>query len=173
MPVAVTELATRIKEDYYTQNDVDQATRDQWEQRDLRPLPDWTPRFRPTLLEAELHDDSRGERVYAARPLTGIWATAPFLHNGSVPTLYHLLLPADERPATFPVGQREYDVTRLGYQIDPSELSAASDRPAASFVLDTTLSGNSNAGHEYGTDLDDAARTDLLEFMKVVGEASP
>ena len=48
-------------------------------------------------------------RCYIARPLVSAWATAPYLHNASVPTIYHLLLPAKDRPRLFPVGQREYD----------------------------------------------------------------
>ena len=47
--------------------------------------------------------------VYKARPLAGMWATAPFLHNGSVPNLYYMLVPAAERPKKFFVGHREFD----------------------------------------------------------------
>jgi hypothetical protein len=52
---------------------------------------------------------------YKARPLDGIWATAPYLHNGSVPTLYHLLLPPAERPKSFWLGSRDYDAEKVGY----------------------------------------------------------
>jgi mono/diheme cytochrome c family protein len=93
---------------------------------------------------------------YKARPLNGIWAAAPYLHNGSVPTLYHLLLPAAARPVRFAVGRWEYDPRRVGYVSE-------GDVP---FVVDTTLVGNSNRGHEYGTALDDADRWALVEYLK-------
>ena len=56
----------------------------------------------------------RSSPAYKPRPLAGIWATAPFLHNGSVPTMYDLLSPVSERPKTFRVGSREYDPQKLG-----------------------------------------------------------
>ena len=93
---------------------------------------------------------------YKARPLNGIWAAAPYLHNGSVPTLYHLLLPPASRPARFAVGRWEYDPRRVGYVTDGE----------VPFVVDTTLVGNSNRGHEYGTALDDADRWALVEYLK-------
>lgn len=79
--------------------------------------------------------------AYKARPLNGIWATAPFLHNGSVANLYDLLLPAEERAKSFFISTLEYDVIKLGYKSEASETG---------FKFDTTLPGNSNAGHEYG-----------------------
>jgi hypothetical protein len=57
-------------------------------------------------------------RSHAARPLYGTWAAAPYLHNGSVPTSYHLLLPPEPRPKTFALGKREYDPVRLGFTVD-------------------------------------------------------
>ena len=53
---------------------------------------------------------------YANSPLDGIWARSPYLHNGSVPTLYDLLLPASERPLTFYLGTREYDPEKVGFK---------------------------------------------------------
>ncbi len=78
--------------------------------------------------------------AYKARPLNGIWATAPFLHNGSVPNLYELLLPAAERSKSFYIGSLEYDTRKVGY---------VSEYTAQAFEFDTSLPGNSNAGHEY------------------------
>lgn len=95
-------------------------------------------------------------RSYKARPLNGIWATAPFLHNGSVPTLYDLLLPPELRPATFAVGRYEYDPKKVGYVSDG----------AVPFVVDTSLEGNGNGGHEYGTTLTDVERWALVEYLK-------
>ena len=71
-----------------------------------------------------------------------MWATAPYLHNGSVPTLHDLLLPPKDRPKTFPLGHRDYDPAKVGY-------TTTADGPR--FRFDTSKVGNSNAGHEYGT----------------------
>ena len=100
--------------------------------------------------------------AYKARPLDGIWATAPYLHNGSVRSLYELLLPAEERSPTFALGSREYDPIDVGY------VSAAGDGLPA-FVLDTSIEGNRNTGHEYGVaGLDEAGRRALIEYMKTL-----
>ena len=95
---------------------------------------------------------------YKARPLNGIWATAPYLHNGSVPTLHDLLLPTAARPKTFSVGRREFDPKKVGYVSDGQ----------VPFVLDTSVTGNSNRGHEYGTTLSDADRAALLAYLKTL-----
>ena len=94
---------------------------------------------------------------YKARPINGIWASAPYLHNGSVPSIYDLLLPAIERPVTFYVGNIELDLVKVGH--------VYSEAPNTS-LFDTRLRGNSNAGHEYGTQLDDEARWALVEYVK-------
>jgi hypothetical protein len=100
--------------------------------------------------------------AYKARPLEGIWATAPFLHNGSVPTLYDLLLPVDQRPRTFSLGTREYDPKKVGYLTAP-------DAPGNSFVFDTQKPANSNKGHVYGVGgLTDAQRLQLLDYLKTL-----
>ncbi len=91
--------------------------------------------------------------AYKARPLNGIWATAPYLHNGSVPSLYEMLLPSCSdaeiaagnpcRPNRFTVASREMDPKKVGLeQRDISEYPSI-------FEFDTSLPGNSNAGHEY------------------------
>ena len=77
---------------------------------------------------------------YMARPLNGVWASGPYLHNGSVPTLYDLLLPADQRPKKFLVGSRELDTEKVGFK---------SSGYNNGFTFDTGLPGNSNQGHEY------------------------
>ena len=100
--------------------------------------------------------------AYKARPLEGIWATAPYLHNGSVPTLYALLLPPAERPLTFSVGTRAFDPQKVGYRTD---LNA----PGNSFTFDTRLPGNSNKGHVYGVGaMTSAQRIELLEYLKTL-----
>ncbi|HVK98293.1 MAG TPA: cytochrome c [Dongiaceae bacterium] len=109
-------------------------------------------------------------RAYTSRPLHGVWATPPFLHNGSVPTIYHLLSPREERPVTFYVGNREYDPQRLGYR---------TERSTGSFRHDTRLTGNSSSGHQFtdvatqgriGPLLTEAERYQLLEYLKVMGD---
>lgn len=78
---------------------------------------------------------------YKARPLIGVWATPPFLHNGSVRTVFELL--SETRPKSFRYGTREYDPVDLGYTEDRSDNDA---------VLDTTISGNLNTGHWFTND---------------------
>ncbi len=95
-------------------------------------------------------------RSYKARSLNGIWATAPYLHNGSVPNLWQLLQPAEQRVKTFPVGSREFDPVNVGLDA------------TGSFRFDTTLPGNSNAGHTYGTTLTDEQKWALIEYMKTL-----
>lgn len=103
-------------------------------------------------------EQNRPKLVYRARPLDGIWATAPFLHNGSVPTLYDLLLPENRRPKIFYVGQREFDPVKVGYVSAPGQ---------GSFKFDTSLKSNSNKGHDYGaSQMTEQQRWELVEYMK-------
>jgi mono/diheme cytochrome c family protein len=110
-------------------------------------------------LEAGRPNQWRTTNKYTARSLVSVWATAPYLHNGSVPTLYDLLLPAAQRPKKFPLGQRDYDPKKLGYTTDVAK---------PRFIFDTSLPGNSNAGHEYGTRLSEEDRWALLEYLKSI-----
>jgi hypothetical protein len=82
----------------------------------------------------------RAEPIYKARPLTGIWAVSPYLHNGSVPNLYVLLSPQSERPDKFWTGTKEFDPVKVGH--DTSELKGG-------YLYDVTKPGNSNHGHEF------------------------
>jgi hypothetical protein len=112
-------------------------------------------------LVREYHSNNSAERPiidsYKARPINGVWASAPYLHNGSVPTIYDLLLPASQRPQQFYVGNIEFDVKKVGY-IANEALNTS--------LFDTGLPGNSNAGHEYGTALSDEERWALIEYVK-------
>jgi hypothetical protein len=76
-----------------------------------------------------------------------------------VPTLYHLLLPAKDRPAKFPLGQRDYDPKKVGYTTEV-------EKPR--FTFDVSRPGNANSGHEYGTTLTDTERYELVEFLKTL-----
>jgi cytochrome c2 len=103
--------------------------------------------------------DEFGDR-YKGRPLDGIWATAPYLHNGSVPNLYQLLVSAERKP--FYVGSRQFDPKHVGF--DPGDKSGT--------FLDTSIPGNLNTGHDsaiYGGDLDlDKEVWPLIEYMKTL-----
>jgi hypothetical protein len=101
----------------------------------------------------------RAPLSYRARPLNGIWAMAPYLHNGSVPSLYDLLLPPDQRPKRFYVGNWEFNPEIVGYE--------TKQFPDA-FPYDTARRGNSNAGHGYGTDLSEKDRKALVEYLKTL-----
>ncbi|MDG4874099.1 di-heme-cytochrome C peroxidase [Mesorhizobium sp. WSM4935] len=102
---------------------------------------------------------------YKARPLIGVWATPPFLHNGSVRTVFDLL--SDTRPARFRFGSREYDPAHLGYTED--------DAPG-SMMLETSIAGNLNTGHWWtddtqragriGPKLSDDDKYALIEYLK-------
>ena len=115
--------------------------------------------------------------VYKAAPRDGVWATPPFMHNGSVPNLYEMLVPAKQRTKKFYIG-REFDPVKLG--VDTSGNSGK-------FLLDTSLPGHSNAGHSFengprgngiiGPLLTDAQRWAIIEYLKSIpeegGRASP
>jgi mono/diheme cytochrome c family protein len=96
---------------------------------------------------------------YAARPLAGVWACAPYLHNGSVHSLYQLLLPPAERDKVFFTGDFEFDPVNVGF---------VSTGERGGFKFDTSISGNSNAGHQFGTSLKHEERMDLIEYLKVL-----
>lgn len=105
---------------------------------------------------------------YVAVPLDGIWVRAPYLHNGSVPTLYHLLNPDKRIPRFF----RGYDVidTRLvGFVFQPPEDTAQAEKfLQRTTELDTTLPGNGNQGHTYGANLRPEDKAALIEYMKTL-----
>jgi mono/diheme cytochrome c family protein len=98
-------------------------------------------------------------RSYKARPLNGIWAAAPYLHNGSVPNLWQLLQAPDKRVKEFYVGSRELDPVNVGFDTAPFP---------GGFKFDTTLPANSNGGHTYGTTLPDEQKWALIEYLKTL-----
>ena len=117
---------------------------------------------------------------YRARPLDGVWATAPYLHNGSVPTLRDMLLPQDERLASFCIGSREFDPVNVGVVT-----KAANKDPCAAGLtnFDVSLLGNSNRGHSFegketdvtklppgviGPALTGDERRSLVEYLKTL-----
>jgi RoxA-like, cytochrome c-like len=78
--------------------------------------------------------------AYKSRPLAGVWATGPFLHNGSVPTLYQLLSPHDERDQRFFVSPGSFDPVNVGLDLKAR---------GGGFWFDTRSPGNANVGHEF------------------------
>lgn len=110
----------------------------------------------------------RASLIYKARPLNGIWAVAPYLHNGSVPTLDALLSPDDDaRPAQFWMGSKTFDPVNVGY---------AGTKIAGATVFDTTIPGNANTGHRFkdgpkgkgviGPSLSAEERAQIIEYLK-------
>jgi hypothetical protein len=96
----------------------------------------------------------RSTRGYANMPLDGIWIRAPYLHNGSVPTLAALLSPQKDRPPTFYRGCDNVETVAVGFSC------------TSGFLFDTRLNGNSNAGHEFGVELSEPDKAALIEYLK-------
>jgi mono/diheme cytochrome c family protein len=110
---------------------------------------------------------------YQAPPLDGVWATAPYLHNGSVPTLAGVLN-SKARPKRFTrsykTGEADYDTEKVGWKV--TELASPPGPGVSAFerrkVYDTTLPGRSNRGHTYGDDLTDDERAAVIEYLKTL-----
>jgi hypothetical protein len=100
---------------------------------------------------------------YESRVLRGIWATAPYLHNGSVPSLWELMVPPERRSTTFEVGSRKFDPKNVGYATDETPFKSGT------FVVDPqNANGNGNGGHDYGRDLSDEDRWAIVEYLKTL-----
>src|SRR6185503_19281440 len=111
---------------------------------------------------------------YPARPMAGYWATGPYLHNGSVRTLYQLLSPAD---------QREKDFWTATFEFDPREVGFLNKRIDGAFFYDTRTHGNHKTGHEFrdapkgtpgviGPYLPPEDRWAIVEYMKVMNDVA-
>ena len=96
----------------------------------------------------------RSTGKYWAATLNGVWARSPYLHNGSVRTMHELLSSPAQRAKTFHRGSRMFDEKEIGYTDE------------GAYVLDTSGSGNSNSGHDYGTKLSENEKRDLIEYLK-------
>lgn len=147
---------------------------------ELRPPLDRRQLGELTGFRDETPPSEKHLRGYKARPLEGVWATAPFLHNGSVPNLYQLLLPADNRTGKFYVGSLKFDSKHVGF---------ATEKFDGGFEFRThdesgqPIPGNSNAGHSgpwytqmkgsdgQFRDFTDDERWDLVEYLKTGGGA--
>ena len=143
-------LTTQILEGQYKEHGISQEEQKEWNG------------YRPNTIEGQL--------AYIARPHSGVWALAPYLHNGSIPNLFQLLSPREERENVFYVGHSEFDPKQVGFvsqKIDETD-----------FKFETNIPGNSNAGHEFrdgprtngviGPALSDQERWDLIEYLKTL-----
>jgi len=117
---------------------------------------------------------------YRARPLNGVWATAPYLHNGSVPSLYWMLKPAAERPRQFCIGARDFDPEQVGYRVAAGEAATCKNGETLFSMTDADgkdIHGNSVLGHSLegkpargiiGRMLTEDERYDLIEYLKTL-----
>ncbi len=109
--------------------------------------------------------DFAPQHGYVNGLLDGIWLRAPYLHNGSVPTLRDLLKHPADRPKDFCRGNTVYDWQNVGFIA--AKVSTNSESPCGNFFhYKTSVTGNSNAGHLYGTDLEASEKDALIEFLK-------
>ncbi len=110
---------------------------------------------------------------YQAPPLDGVWATAPYFHNGSAPTVYDVLN-SKTRPKiftrSFRTAKEDYDAAKLGWKITVLEKAPASDVPAVERrrVYDTTQPGQHNTGHRFGDALSEEDRMAVIEYLKTL-----
>ncbi|WP_315716568.1 MULTISPECIES: di-heme-cytochrome C peroxidase [unclassified Bradyrhizobium] len=125
-------------------------------------------------------------KSYRARPLNGVWATAPYLHNGSVPSLYWLLTPAAERPTSFCQGARDYDPKPVGFAVPKGGESTCKVGQTLFVTSDSSgkpIKGNSTLGHSFegptkpnkdypngiiGGAFSEDERWDLIEYLKTL-----
>jgi cytochrome c5 len=143
-------LTTKILEEQYKELKISQEQQKAWNG------------YRPNKMRAPL--------AYIARPHSGVWALAPYLHNGSIPNLYQLLSPREERQDVFYVGHSEFDPIHVGFV---TQMKTDTD-----FKFDAKFPGNSNAGHEFrdgprengviGPALSEAERWELIEYLKTI-----
>lgn len=115
------------------------------------------------------HKVNANPEGYVAPPLYGIWASAPYLHNGSVPTLWHLFH-SDRRPIVWTRSEDGYDQQRVGLEIAelgdiPAEAAAPAQRRR---YFDTRVPGKSAAGHEFPEELSEQEKSAVIEYLKTL-----
>lgn len=165
---AAFDIVKKVKAAYYRENGTPLDVQAAWEAQGSRPAPE----YRTPIRDYQKYPDTRERGIYRAKTLKGIWATAPYLHNGSVPSIYDLLRAADERPTKFQMGTKEYDPVKLGFVVEGDRFLRPAGAPE--FEFDTSLLGNWNTGHEWWfyDELDDAKRSDVIEFLKTFDDAN-
>ncbi len=160
---------------------VDRTSRQWMDDHKVPPEPDparaklWGPR-------QNCPNDGPGPR-YRARPLNGVWATAPYLHNGSVPSLYWMLKPAAQRPTKFCMGARDFDPQQVGFRVLPGEVQKCKTGEtlfSTTWPDGTPINGNGVLGHSLegtqppykkgviGRTLSEEERYDLMEYLKTL-----
>ena len=107
-------------------------------------------------------DEFQDTDGYTAVSLEGLWARAPYLHNGSVPSLMSLLALPEARPTSFYRGYDVYDPDAVGF------VSTGAAAEIVGFKVDTRVTGNGNQGHLYGTDLPQVDKQSLIEYLKTL-----
>ncbi|MGH8548621.1 MAG: di-heme-cytochrome C peroxidase [Methylococcales bacterium] len=127
-------------------------------------LPDYIKAAKKNALYDDCDPKEQGQKCfrpprYKARPLNGIWSSAPFLHNGSVPNLSELLKKPGERVARFHVGRWDFDPVNVGFSTEGGPNTSE---------FDTSEPNNSNLGHDYGTNLSDNEKSELIEYVKTL-----
>jgi hypothetical protein len=170
--IALMIVVDKVSQKWLKDNDIKEpALSELWGQRSNCPNPDATPE----------------KPLYRARPLNGVWATAPYLHNGSVPSLYWMLKPAAERPRQFCLGARDFDPRDVGFRVagggDKScKTGETMFRMTESYGRE--INGNSVLGHSLeaaqgqdkhtykngviGRTLNDDERYELIEYLKTL-----
>lgn len=143
--LALMAVVDKTIEQWFTDNPTDAlAKKRMWGERPNCP--------NPRVYRAVTQPDGKTHVAvvphYRARPLDGVWATAPYLHNGSVPTLYDLLSPQDERPKSFCVGARQFDPVKAGLAAE-TRCEGVFGPETGLFRFDTSKLGNSNRGHSF------------------------
>jgi hypothetical protein len=151
----LTEAAKLYRQDLSGFDTAGQFMTDAGERFSLDQWPAVRHEFTPVGTQLSFSEPAEIRFAYKARPLNGIWATAPYLHNGSVPNLDELLKPPHQRIKKFRVGSREFDPAVVGFRMD-----------AGAGEFDAAISGNSNAGHEYKRTFSEIERKRLIEYMK-------
>jgi hypothetical protein len=137
-------------------------------------------------LPAPREPNFRCSASHRARPLNGGWATAPYLHNRSVPSLYWMLKPQSERPRSFCQGARDFDPEQVGFRVDPGgenscktgetlfSMSDSNGKPIlGNSVMCHSFEGPPRDNHDYpkgiiGRGFSDEERKDLVEYLKTL-----
>lgn len=170
---AIFNFTDQAKDGYYAINGVDLNQQKIYSGESMRG-PDF---FRDTFLGENRftnnpdmqYGNAKRNDAFAARHLAGVWATAPYLHNGSVKNIYELLLPDTKRAKKFVVGNLTYDHEKLGFNSEEN-LHKCTNRDDP-YCFDTGIVGNSNTGHKpsiYGGELKNSDKFALIEFLKVL-----
>jgi mono/diheme cytochrome c family protein len=132
-----------------------------------------TPKHRKHYGDSWFADYGRQANIanpegYTPPPLDGIWATAPYFHNGSVPTLWHLLHP-EERPKVWRRVAEGLDTTRIGFQIEEFDnVPESRNGFERRWYFDTRANGKSAAGHNYPSRLNEQEKQALIEYLKTL-----